>query len=249
MSAAPEIGRLAFASYLDVVGEEAERLSDVGSSGLAPSVPTCPDWTVADLIAHVADVYRHWSAQLEAAEPEEAAEVTDSPPSDDVLATLDHEAAHLLRALERAGPDSPCWNWSGSDLVSGWVARRMAHETAVHRFDGERAYGRGTPVETELAVDGVDERIEVHLVVDVVETPSASLGGSLCMVCTDADAAWVLDVADGRVRWRRGRGPADVVLVGTASELLLFSWNRVELDVLEVTGRREVAAAWRTLPS
>jgi hypothetical protein len=48
----------------------------------------------------------------------------------------------------------------------------MAHETAVHRIDGELAIGTPTPVDAELAVDGVDEVPRHHGVVEFVENPA-----------------------------------------------------------------------------
>ena len=60
-------------------------------------------------------------------------------------------------------------------------------------------------------------------------------------------AAWTVEVTAGRLRWREGRGPADAVLVGSASDLYLYCWNRRPLEVLELTGNRQVAAAWSSL--
>jgi hypothetical protein len=56
-----------------------------------------------------------------------------------------------------------------------------------------------------------------------------------------------VEIAAGRLRWREGRGPADAVLVGSASDLYLYCWNRRPLEVLELTGNREVAANWSSL--
>jgi hypothetical protein len=47
---------------------------------------------------------------------------------------------------------------------------------------------------------------------------------------------------------RRGRGPADVAVVGSASDLFCFTWNRPVRRQLEITGRRQVVDAWRELP-
>jgi uncharacterized protein (TIGR03083 family) len=242
--------RLAFASYLDVIGEEADRITDTAARGRGLAVPSCPGWTLDDLVGHLAEVYRHWTAQVLAAHPAGHVEVPDGdePPMSDPISMLDREVVRLVGALQDAGSDAPCWNWSGTDLVVAWVARRMAHESAVHRVDAEMAAGLTTPIETELAVDGIDERLDVHLGTDIVDVPEVSLGGSICLVCSDADAAWVIDTNQDTLRWRSGRGPADAVLVGTASDLLLFTWNRIGVDALLMTGKAEVAAAWRTLP-
>ena len=45
--------------------------------------------------------------------------------------------------------------------TSGFWARRMAVETAVHRYDAQLAAGDPQPVERMLAADGVDEYLDV----------------------------------------------------------------------------------------
>ena len=100
----------------------------------------------------------------------------------------------------------------------------------------------------ELAVDGIDEWISVHLATDVPEAPDATLGGVLCLACADDAAAWTVEISGGKLRWREGRGPAEAVLVGAASDLYLYCWNRRPLEVLELTGSRDVALAWTSLP-
>jgi uncharacterized protein (TIGR03083 family) len=240
---------LPFPVYLDAIGEAAERLYQCALGRLADPVPTCPEWTLDDLVAHLTHVYRHWHAQVLGADPDHPSRYDDAVETPgNPLERMEQAATELLGALERLGPDAPSWNWSGEDLTTGWVARRMALESAVHRVDAELAIGQPSPVERELAVDGIDERIDVHLRVDVAEAPSATLHGTLCLVCSDDAAAFVIEVGGGRLRWRRGRGPADAALVGTASNLFLFTWNRVGLEAIELTGEREVAEAWRSLP-
>ena len=54
---------------------------------------------------------------------------------------------------------------------------RMALETAVHRVDARAGAGSANPVEREVAVDGVNERLDVHLRLDVREFRHATLGG------------------------------------------------------------------------
>ena len=248
MNGTGRVGALAFASYLDAIGEDVDRLGQASEAGLGAAVQSCPGWSVAELLGHVTTVYERWSAQLAAGDPSRSAVAAPLDASPGTRDHLDDAAAALLRQLAELGPDAACWNFSGTDLVSGWVARRVALETAVHRVDAERAYGPSTPIETELAVDGIAERIEVLLPVVAARAPEVSLGGSTCLVCSDADASFVVDVSAGRVRSRRGRGPADTVLIGTASEIFLFSWGRLGPDVLAVTGRQDVARAWASLP-
>ncbi len=241
--------------YLDHIGADtvlACELARGSSGGANPQVPNCPEWSLADLLDHLAHVHNFWATQLEAAsetptEPSEP-EVPPGAAVESRATMLEAATERLLANLRQAPPERVCWNWSGKDQTAAWVARRMALETAVHRADAEQALGLTARVEAVLAVDGIDERIDVHLACDVPEVPDAALGGSLCLACSDVDQAWVVEVGGGRLEWREGRGPADAVLVGSASDLYLFTWNRIGVEALSLTGRRDVADAWATLP-
>jgi uncharacterized protein (TIGR03083 family) len=242
--------RLSFEAYCDVIGEEAERLSQAASSSLDLLVPSCPGWTVADLIGHVTFVYRMWIAQLCAKDPSThvPSKRKESTKESMLVAAFEASCSELLGALCDATKEGPCWNFTGVDLTAAWVARRVAHESTMHRVDAELARGRSSAIDREFAVDGIDERIAVCLPASLRRAPGASLGGSLGFVLTDADAAWVVSIESGKMTWRFGRGPVSAVVVGAASEVYLFSWNRVGLEVVELTGDAEVAEAWATLP-
>jgi uncharacterized protein (TIGR03083 family) len=239
-----------FEHYLGAISAEAVRLAAVTADSLVRKVPSCPEWNGRDLVDHVWHVHTFWLTQVRAAnesgrtDPGERAIPTGEQPGD----WLEEAAATLVDILSDAGPESPCWNWSGHDLTARWTARRMALETAVHRYDGELAADDPTPIETDLAVDGIDEFLRVHLASDVPEMPQATLGGSLCLACSDSERAWIVEVGGGQLRVREGSGPASACLRGTASDIYLFTWNRIGVDDLELTGNRSVAAAWTTLP-
>lgn len=240
-----------FEEHLEAISAESTRLAVVTADSLDRKIPSCPEWTGRDLIDHVWHVHTFWLAQVRLAdlsarrEPGERSIPAGESPGD----WLEDAAATLVDALSEAGPDSPCWNWSGEDLTARWVGRRMALETAVHRFDGELAGDDPTPIEPDLAVDGIDEFLHVHLQGDVAEAPEATLGGTLCLACSDSASAWIVEVSGGQLKVREGSGPASACLRGTASDLYLFTWNRVSVDDLELTGNRSVATAWATLPN
>lgn len=243
--------RLDYESHRASFAKACELIIDTASESLEADVPTCPKWRVSDLVEHLGEVFHFWRVQLESASPEDQVEPVPRSlaQGSDPLGWFEEQGALLGSALADRDPSEPCWNWSGVDLTSGWVCRRMALESVVHRYDVELSVDVPTPVERDLAVDGVDEWLSVHLATDVPETPTASLGGVLCLACADDPAAWTVEVGSGRLRWREGRGPADAVLVGPASDLYLYSWNRRPLEALELTGSRDVAAAWSVLTS
>ena len=241
--------RLDYESHRTALERECDLIIEASGDALELPVPTCPEWQVSDLVGHLGDVFTFWRTQLEAASPGAPAEPASRgvPAGADILEWLEGARAKLRHALTGHDPEDPCWNWSGEDLTAGWVCRRMALESAVHRYDVEISVGLPTPIDRDLAVDGIDEWIGVHLATDVPVTPEVSLGGVLCLACSDDAAAWTVEVAAGRLRWREGRAPADAVLVGSASDLYLFCWNRRPVEALELTGNRDVAAAWSSL--
>ena len=55
---------LAYQQYLEAVGAETARLTTVALDRLAETVPSCPEWTVHDLVDHLRHVYTFWHAQL-----------------------------------------------------------------------------------------------------------------------------------------------------------------------------------------
>jgi uncharacterized protein (TIGR03083 family) len=241
--------RLDYESHRTALKRECDLIVGADSEDFSVPVPTCPEWHLSDLVGHLGDVFMFWFTQLEAASPDAPAEPASRgvPAGADLMNWFEVAGAKLQFALAERDPEEPCWNWSGEDLTADWVGRRMALEAAVHRYDVELSVGSPTPIDRELAVDGIGEWIGVHLATDVPEAPDFSLGGVLCLACSDQAAAWTVEIAGGRLRWREGRGPADAVLVGCASDLYLFCWSRRPLEVLELTGNREVAAAWSTL--
>ena len=92
----------------------------------------------------------------------------------------------------------------------------MALESAVHRYDAELAAESPTSIASDLAVDGIDEFLTVHLTTNLPEYPEATLGGPLCLACSDTDDAWTVEIGAGKFRVRGGRGPAAAYLSGTA---------------------------------
>lgn len=239
---------LAFRAYLDAIGEEVARSLDIARLIPEADVPSCPGWDVRALTEHLIGVYGYWISQLVAADTTGSVVAPTLLHTADPVSALEDEATVLLETLETSGESAPCWNWSDRDYTSLWVARRMGMESAIHRVDFELASGRSQPVPRDLAVDGLFEKFEVHLRLDIFANPTATLGGSVCLICSDAEHAWIVGIERGQLRLRYGRGPADVALVGSASDLFQFVWNRKGLAAFDVTGNREVAAAWRLLP-
>ncbi len=149
--------------------------SSGGAAGLAAApVPTCPDWTAADLVWHLAEVQHFWASIVEAnlADPSEVGELV-RPADDGLLALFDDCSTRLVSAVRDHDGDEPCWSWHDDGHSVGWVRRRQAHEALIHRIDAELTVGDGRleatrPIDTQLAADGVDEMVGVMLEVGSV---------------------------------------------------------------------------------
>jgi uncharacterized protein (TIGR03083 family) len=236
--------------YLDQLAQNAERLADAAAAaGLAAPVPTCPGWTVADLLDHVVRgdtwartiVENGMRGSTDRVLPEVPA---DKPDGDALVPYFRENARALVATLARADATTSVWTFSSADRTAAFWQRRRSQETAVHRVDAETAAGTPTPVDTELAVDGVDEFLVVFL--GRLAANFGEVGDATIHVhCTDADGEWLVVNRDGDVTVTREHAKGDVAARGTASDLLLFLWGRAPADSLEVFGDRELLDRFR----
>ncbi len=206
--------RLTATRYLDLLREEGERLLAAAEGVMDRPVPACEGWLVRDVVEHVGMVYGHKVAALELGHRPEPGDWRGPDPGSDDIQWC-HGLLHRLAAdLALASPEDPAWTWWEPDQTAGFWQRRMAQETAVHRADVESASGPITPIDADLAVDGVDEVLHVML--------------------ADAGIEDVLGpvVEAGVVRV----GIAGTSVTGGASDLLLWLWGRTPTGPVEVTG-------------
>lgn len=156
-------------NYLASLRADSARFAAV-LAGTDPStpVPACPDWSAADLVAHLTGVQTFWGTivaeRLTAPPAEPESDAAAVPPTDlsGLLAEFAAASERLTSALAAAGPDEPVWTWHDTDHTIGFVLRRQAHEALVHRLDAEStAEVPFDPVDPELADDGVDEALDV----------------------------------------------------------------------------------------
>ena len=217
-------------------------------AGPAAPVDSCPGWSVADLLWHLAEVHHFWATivgdQRDTWEGYVAPErPADSELGDFYLAGL----GQMLDVLRAAEPTAPNWTWS-SDHSAGFVIRRMAQETAVHRWDAEHAAGFDWSIDAELAGDGIDELLH-HFRGDGSGEGEA-VGGSVHLHCTDAHGEWMVrPLADGGSDVTREHAKGDAALRGAASDVLLVLWRRLPLGAIEVIGDEGVAARFVADPS
>ena len=122
------------ARLLDSLASDFDRLRKVATTAdLAAPVPSCPGWTMADLIRHVGTVYLHKVECLRLGSHPE-----DWPPpgiaDEDPAALLDRSYAALSAEFGSRDPADPAFTWYGPDQTVGFWIRRMCLETVVHRM-------------------------------------------------------------------------------------------------------------------
>lgn len=242
----------------------ATAISAAGDDILDTTVPPCPDWRVADLVWHLAEVQDFWGHILGGdADGPETYDRPDRPADRELIEFLAERTARLTEALQQ--PDeNTCWSWAATGGTVGWVRRRQAQEALIHRIDAELSVDDLTPIDQELAGDGVDEILRVML--EIGELP-------LWATFTPNDDLVVLDVGDRWWSLRLGRfagtppdgdpldlpslsleaagtgSGADVAcdtrIVATAGDLNLWLWGRAGDSVLDVIGDADVATHLR----
>jgi uncharacterized protein (TIGR03083 family) len=232
--------------YLDHLRADGERLSGLArSADLSIPVPTCPGWTLGDLVAHCAEVYQHKRLVLKLGRsPDERGDLVTG---DAVLDAHDEQLAGLLGDLERVGPDAQTWTWFPGETSTGFWFRRMAQEAFVHRVDGELSIGPVIgPVDPVLAADGVDEVLAWFAGHPGVLAHSASKAGAAGEVLVDAgDHAFVVELPDDGhvVREVDPLDPdqsVDASIRGAAPDVDLMLWGRPTTEPVAESGNHDV---------
>ncbi|MFJ9055828.1 maleylpyruvate isomerase family mycothiol-dependent enzyme [Streptomyces sp. NPDC102409] len=249
---------LAHARYCDEIVAQTDRLGAlITDAGLSRRVPTCPDWNLRELVLHVGGAHR-WAGEIvrrRAADevPDDQVPGTGGPAGGDAAALrawLAEGAAATAEALREAGPDTGVWTWAWERRTAFW-ARRMAHETAVHRADAALATGTAYEVAPDLAADTITEWLQIVAFAQAEGDPEAAelSGGerSLHLHATDVPGAeWLIEFGEDGFTWRHAHAKATVALRGPLTGLMLAFNRRQKPDEggLEVLGDRGLLDFW-----
>src|SRR6201996_1111758 len=215
------------------------RSSVAGSPDLGVRVPSCPDWSLRDLVEHLTQVQRFWTAAVVAGPGEKPPHVApaDDALSADLLARSAAATQELITALQDAGPAAGCWTWwgdSGVPMTSGAVARHQVQEAAVHAFDAQLATGTPRPIPAVVAIDGVAEFISVsHGIAGPWPHEPTRIG-----LRAAEGESWLLDLTASGGHVIDGQHETAADLHGPVSNLLLALHGRVPLDSLRSEGDR-----------
>ncbi len=162
------------------------------------------------------------------------------------MAWLAGGAPPLLAALAAGDPASAVWGWGGD--TRAWWARRLLHETTLHRADAEMAIGCEPEIAADVALDGIDEFLDnLPAVHGCEETTLHGSGETLHLHATDAPGEWTITLTPTGFTWERGHSKASVAVRGTVADLLLVVYGRrrvVDEERYQVFGDTELWARW-----
>ncbi len=228
--------------YRSWLADEGRTLAAALDGDRTAPVPSCPGWSIMDLVAHVGS-YHRWAADLLQDTSQEPRAPYSLNPDPDVTLTdwyLD-SLELLLMAVDTTDPDTPMWTVTVDQRAGDWC-RRQAHDLAVHRWDAQHAIGQAQPVDPERAVDFIDELFEATLPYTLPFLGRAVPKASLALQSADGTYYRRLDGTSERPRLSRTPRPADATLTGNPSELLLTLWRRTTTTL---SGNRTALTAWQ----
>ena len=202
-----------YATELDA--EAALLAAAVARQAPEAEVPSCPGWTVRDLVTHVGTGHRLASGFIEQRRttplPYELIPAPDDPA--EWTAWLTGGARRLNDAVEAHGFGGAVWTWQPKHQTAGFWLRRMLHDLIVHRFDADPS-GDLAP---DLAADGVDDLMLVFVTVMKLTGD----GESLQFAATDTAGRWHVTLTPGGLRWEEAEKEADVTCAGPVRDVLL----------------------------
>jgi uncharacterized protein (TIGR03083 family) len=224
------------------------------AAGPDAKVPTCPAWTVRDLMAHIGMVNRWAAAHLQRRGDEvgSGAELTrEGKAAPDPVAWWEEGAAALEQTIRAAPEDVKAMVFlKDAPPPRRFWTRRQCHETTIHAADALAAQLGRMPAAVEsgidetIAIDGIDElltgfltRNSSKLRVDEARTLAVRPDGDV--------SSWTMALSTDPPVTRRhapGEEPvADLTLSGSAVAIYLALWNRGD----EITGDADTMAWWR----
>jgi uncharacterized protein (TIGR03083 family) len=245
-------------AYLDVVVEQTSTLADWvhGRDASAP-VPTCPKWTLADLVDHVGSTQRMVTMLVgeRMSEPDDAYARYVPGPADSAQWRdwLTEGAADAKRVFDSVTDDTPVWDPSGDAAGVPFWSRRLFGEACVHRADAAATLGERYELAPESAVGAIEDWLDTLTSRGYWENRpdfAAAMRGdgqTLHFHATDAPGEWLARREPDQVALEHTHAEADVTVRGPAADLLLVLSRRRPLSAapgLEVEGDRALFDLW-----
>ncbi len=254
--------RLSYDRYCSEIVAQTDLLrSCIEGADLSAPVPSCPDWNLGQLLRHLGGGHR-WVETIVRTRATQ-------PPSDDQLRGLSgytdedpavlgpwlaEGAAQLADTLRAASPDAEMWTPVPGE-TSMFFARRFTHETIIHRADATLALGARFTVGTDVALDAIDEwmelgslpmHFEIHPWMRELLGPGRTLHFHATDTAPEAAVEWLIDLTGDAIAWRRAHEKAAVAVCGPLIDLLLVIYRRrpAHGDGIEVLGNEQLLDCW-----
>ncbi|MEV4348597.1 maleylpyruvate isomerase family mycothiol-dependent enzyme [Actinoplanes sp. NPDC049596] len=223
-----------------IVDHTARLADSATTAGPDANVPTAPEWTVADLVAHVGQT-QHWIAEIierRITDPTQLPTDMAARPGDphEWPAWLSESARRVVAACSDDALDAPVFNAAG-DERSGtrfWLTS-VLNESVVHGFDAAAAAGRPPSVEADVAAALIGNHLAMLTSPTwTMQRPSSAhalrgTGQTLQFQATDLKSGWYVERQPTGATWHPGTRPADVTVTGPAGSLLLALTRRLPL--------------------
>jgi uncharacterized protein (TIGR03083 family) len=235
-----------YSELIATIRKEGEAILAAARFGVEAAVPTCEGWEVTHLLLHLGRVYCRAATLVSERSTSQQEYPPEPAAGTEPIEYLSDALDDLVEALSSADPDTPVWNWSGESQTAAFWARRMAHESTVHRYDAQRAHGVAQPIDDDLARDGLDEMIDI-LLPRIVARDEVSPPAATYLFTAANNGDWPVRLGpDGVERLDVAKDP-DVTVRGTPSALLLASYNRIKWTSVHVDGDTALLDSWSEL--
>jgi hypothetical protein len=238
---------------LHCLDAEVAQLRAAAARDLSARVPTCPEWTVEDLVRHVANFYLNVVVRR-LRMPEDVPWVELTP---DALLALDRGYHAAVQDLAGRHPDEQVGQLP-HETVYYWT-RRTTHETAIHRVDAELAVaGPVIAMPRDLAIDGIDEMLTgflgdlTRLFPEEFAAHLNDWDGNVVAVSAGDTAWWITVRPDGAhvARGDRGQVPDQATrarVQGEPAALLYWLYNRAGNEQVVTSGDDQLVAQLKRL--
>lgn len=239
---------------------ETDALADlVRAHDPATPIPTCPGWTLADLVTHIGRAQR-WAAAMITHRATEALDTRAVPggarPKEPEAAArwLSESARIATAAIDSAAPGATVWTTLGTSQPVQWWLRRLTNEVTVHRADAVLALGDTVAIDPFLAADAICEWLDL-LGIALARREATALpdGSTLHLHATEPELGgageWTVRQNGTSVTWKHAHTKATVAVRGSAAGLLLTLMGRIEPGdpSLEIHGDPALLTRWLRL--
>jgi uncharacterized protein (TIGR03083 family) len=225
---------------IDVIAAHSAALAAVSRDNLDATVAHCPGWDVADLVHHMTDVFWFWGTMVDERLTERPADSRRPAPAprDERVDRFTDCASWFIGVLTDADSATPIWTWAPKQQNAGFVIRHQVQEAVVHHWDAANAAGQSITVDPAAAADSVEEFLtfSVYDGSYPMDPPPVALDGAIGLACSDIDMRWTAHdaVTPGLVSFSRGISDGVPTITASAGDLLLWLYDRVELNTAAV---------------